>query len=166
MDKLFPIGKVIRASGMKGLVTVRPLSRYFDDYVQSHPLHIGFSEEVSIKLQLSEIVGTGKKSRFRFAEVQDRNNAETLVGQILFAVVNGEDAIHFVSGDLIGYDVFTDSGRLIGELGEILWLPANDAYVIYNGDKEFLIPIIPEIVKEISHPQRAVMSTPMEGLLD
>ena len=166
MNKLFPIGKVIRASGMKGAVSVRPLSRYFDNYVQSHPLHVGFSEEVSSKVQLSDVTGAGKKRRFIFTGMQDRDSAETMIGQTVFAVVNDLDAIHFVSGDLIGYDVVTDSGRLIGELGEILWLPANDAYVIYSNDQEFLIPIIPEIVKEIRHPQRAVMITPMEGLLD
>jgi 16S rRNA processing protein RimM len=166
MNKLFPIGKVVRATGMKGAVSVRPLSRYFDDYVQSHPLHVGFSEEFSSIVQLIDVIGAGKKRRFIFTGMQERDSAETMVGQTIFAVVDDSDAIHFVSGDLIGYDVVTDSGRLIGELGEILWLPANDAYVIYSGDQEFLIPIIPEIVKEISHPQRAVMITPMEGLLD
>jgi 16S rRNA processing protein RimM len=166
MNKLFPIGKGVRATGMKGAVSVRPLSRYFDDYVHSHPLHVGFSEELSSIVQLSDVIGAGKKRRFIFTGMQDRDGAETMVGQTIFAVVDDSDAIHFVSGDLIGYDVVTDSGRLIGELGEILWLPANDAYVIYSGDQEFLIPIIPEIVKEISHTQRAVMITPMEGLLD
>ncbi|HIM27604.1 MAG TPA: 16S rRNA processing protein RimM [Candidatus Marinimicrobia bacterium] len=166
MNKLFPIGKVVRATGMKGAVSVRPLSRYFDDYVHSHPLHVGFSEEFSSIVQLSDVIGAGKKRRFIFTGMQERDSAETMVGQTIFAVVDDLDAIHFVSGDLIGYDVVTDSGRLIGELGEILWLPANDAYVIYSGDQEFLIPIIPEIVKEISHTQRAVMITPMEGLLD
>ena len=145
---------------------MRPLSRYFDDYVHSHPLHVGFSEEFSSIVQLSDVIGAGKKRRFIFTGMQDRDGSETMVGQTIFAVVDDSDAIHFVSGDLIGYDVVTDSGRLIGELGEILWLPANDAYVIYSGDQEFLIPIIPEIVKEISHTQRAVMITPMEGLLD
>ena len=151
---------------MKGAVSVRPLSRYFDDYVRSYSLHVGFSEEISNKVQLSDVIGAGKKRRFIFAGIRGRDSAETMVGQTIFAVVEDSDAINFVSGDLIGYDVVTDSGRLIGELGEILWLPANDAYVIYNGDQEFLIPIIPEIVKEISHSERAVMIMPMEGLLD
>ena len=67
---------------------------------------------------------------------------------------------------MIGYRVFTDEGIHVGKLGEILWLPANDAYVINNGNREFLIPIIPEIVKDIDYSQRAVVITPMEGLLD
>ena len=117
MNKLFPIGKVIRASGMKGAVSVRPLSRYFDNYVQSHPLPVGFSEEISSKVQLSDVTGAGKKRRFIFTGMQDRDSAETMIGQTVFAVVNDSDPIHFVSGDLIGYDVVTDSGRLIGELG-------------------------------------------------
>ena len=61
---------------------------------------------------------------------------------------------------MIGYGVFTDEGMHIGKLGDILWLPANDAYVINDGNREFLIPIIPEIVKSIDYSQRAVLITP------
>ena len=166
MNKLFPIGEVTRPSGLKGAVSVRPLSRYFDDYVHSHQLHVGFTEKSSNKLQLSKMVGTGKKCSFIFKGFKDRNSAESIVGNKIFALVDELDSIHFLSGDLIGYRVFTGEGVNVGKLGEILWLPANDAYVIVDGDKEFRIPIIPEIVKSIDHSQRAVLINPMEGLLD
>ena len=112
------------------------------------------------------MVGSGKKSSFIFEGIKDRDSAKTIIGKKIFALVDELDSIHFLSSDLIGYGVFTDEGIHVGRLGEILWLPANDAYVINDGDREFLIPIIPEIVKSIDYPQRAVLITPMEGLLD
>tara|TARA_X000001036_G_scaffold343084_1_gene322638 strand:- start:1363 stop:1863 length:501 start_codon:yes stop_codon:yes gene_type:complete len=166
MNKLFPIGEVTRASGLKGAVSVRPLSRYFDDYIHSHQLQIGRTEKSSSKLQLSKMVGSGKKSNFIFKGFNNRHSAEAIIGKKIFALVDELDSIHFLSSDLIGYGVFTNEGMRIGRLGEILWLPANDAYVINDGDKEFLIPIIPEIVKSIDYSQKAVLITPMEGLLD
>ena len=164
MNKLFPIGEVTRASGLKGAVSVRPLSRYFEDYIHSHQMHIGLTEKSSSKLKLRKMVGSGKK-QLNFADV-DIKSAKTIIGKKIFALVDELDSIHFLSSDLIGYGVFTDEGIHVGRLGEILWLPANDAYVINDGDREFLIPIIPEIVKSIDYPQRAVLITPMEGLLD
>ena len=101
-----------------------------------------------------------------FKGIKDRNGAENIIGKKIFAVVDELDSIHFLSSDLIGYRVFTDEGEPVGKLGEILWLPANDAYVINDGDREFLIPIIPEIVKDIDYSQKAVVINPMEGLLD
>ena len=166
MNKLFPIGEVTRASGLKGAVSVRPLSRYFEDYIHSHQLHIGLTDKSSIKLQLNKMIGSGKKSSFIFEGIKDRDGAETIIGKKIFALVDELDSIHFVSSDLIGYGVFTDEGMHIGKLGDILWLPANDAYVINDGNREFLIPIIPEIVKSIDYSQRAVLITPKEGLLD
>ena len=166
MNKLFPIGQVMRASGLKGAVSVRPLSRYFEDYIHSHQLHVGLTEKSSRKLQLSKMIGSGKKCSFLFKGIKDRNGAENIIGKKIFAVVDELDSIHFLSSDLIGYIVFTDEGVPVGKLGEILWLPANDAYVINDGDREFLIPIIPEIVKDIDYSQKAVVINPMEGLLD
>ena len=50
---------------------------------------------------------------------------------------------------MIGYGVFTDEGMHIGKLGDILWLPANDAYVINDGNREFSKVV--EIATKMSH---------------
>ena len=47
-----------------------------------------------------------------------------------------------------------------------MWLPSNDVYVIKNGKKEYLIPIIPEVIKKIDHHKMSVVISPMDGLLD
>ena len=55
---------------------------------------------------------------------------------------------------------------MVGDLKDVMWLPSNDAYVIQNKDKEYLIPIIPELIKKIDHKFQRIIITPMDGLLD
>jgi len=67
---------------------------------------------------------------------------------------------------LIGYEVFTDSGKFVGNLKDILWLPANDVYTIEKDEKEFLIPVISEIVNSIDHNNEEIVIRPIDGLMD
>ena len=54
----------------------------------------------------------------------------------------------------------------VGVLNDIMWLPNNDIYVIKNGSQEFLIPVIPEVIKRLDHDKKIILITPMDGLLD
>ena len=60
----------------------------------------------------------------------------------------------------------TDSGYEVGVLQDVMWLPNNDAYVIQNDKKEYLIPIIPEVIKKLDHKSQKIIISPMDGLLD
>ncbi len=94
------------------------------------------------------------------------DEAESLIGQYIFASVEDSDQINWIAKDLIGCTVKTVSGDLIGKLMEILWLPTNDVYVIRNREEEVLIPVIPEIIKAILLDKKLIIITPMDGLLN
>ena len=64
------------------------------------------------------------------------------------------------------YNVVTNTGLLVGKLTDVMWLPSNDVYVIKNSKKEYLIPIIPEVIKKLDHSQMTIFISPMDGLLD
>ena len=51
-DKLFAIGQVTKVAGQYGEFRVRPLSRYFQAYVEDKPLHLGASELLSKEVKL------------------------------------------------------------------------------------------------------------------
>ena len=166
MEKLFPIGKITKASGLKGEVHVSPLCRYFEDYAEEPPLFLGFSGESALEMKLKKSARIGKKTRIQFEGVQNRHQAEALVGQKVYASVSESDPISMVSPDLIGFDIFTDSGQAVGKLKDILWLPANDVYTIEKDGHEFLIPVISEIVEFIDHKNSRIVIRPIEGLMD
>ncbi|MCK5330281.1 MAG: 16S rRNA processing protein RimM [Candidatus Marinimicrobia bacterium] len=166
MERLIALAKITRATGLAGEVGLRPLTRYFSDYVEDHPLFLGFSSDLVREIELSNSVGVGAKVRCHFEGVNTRDDAEALIGQILFVNVPADDFINLSSDDLLGYDVITNTGEQIGELVDILMMPANDVYVINSGTKEILIPVIPEIVDGIDDIDGSIIITPMDGLLD
>lgn len=166
MKKLFAIAQITKPSGLNGEVKVRPLSRYFDDYVLQKQLFLGETEEYSRQVKLKNTVGIGKQTRYQFEGIDTRDEAESMIGQLIFASVPETDKIIWISSELIGCAVIAEDGKIIGELSEILWLPSNDIYVIKDGDREILIPVIPEIVKEVDTKSGIILISPMDGLLD
>ena len=68
MDKIFhPIAKVTKTSGLKGDVCLKPLSRYFEEYIDKKELIIGSSIDQSNKVSIEMINGIGKKRKFKFS---------------------------------------------------------------------------------------------------
>lgn len=166
MRRLFAIGKVTKVSGLKGEVRCKPLSRYFDEYIDEKPLFLGFSESVNIAIKLETIIPKGKRPKYRFSGVDTQKSAQSLIGQYLFAGVSEHDKINWISEELIGFEVVTTENTWVGILKEILWLPSNDVYVIQKEKREFLVPVIPEIVKHLDWECKTLIISPMEGLLD
>ncbi len=163
---IHPIATITKTSGFDGDVKLRPLSRYFDDYIDQNRLMLGMSSEHSEIVRLEFVKGLGKKRRFRFQGVNSINDAKKIIGQTLFSQADADDEINLISKSLLGYSVVTDNGFMVGTLKDVMWLPSNDAYVIQNKDKEYLIPIIPELIKKIDHKFQRIIITPMDGLLD
>lgn len=163
-NKLFAIAKITRAAGLKGEVGIRPLIRQFDDYVDK-PLYIGFDVNLARDVKLEKVSGVDKKRIFLFEGSKNRDEAESMIGQLLFASITDDDPINMISPDLLGATVVADNGEIIGELVDMMSLPANDVYVIERGKKEVLIPVVPEIVRAVDVQMGIVTITPMDGLL-
>lgn len=72
----------------------------------------------------------------------------------------------FYLHDLVGMDVVTDTGQLLGELQEILITGANDVYLVQDKEGvEFLIPAIDDVVLDIDFEQNTILIHPLDGLL-
>jgi len=164
--RVHPIATITKTSGLSGDVRLRPLSRFFEDYIQKKSLSLGFLPEASDNIRLELVTGIGKKRRFKFEGVNSLSDAEKIVGQTIFIEALKEDGINLIGKDLIGFDVVLDSGDYVGTLKDVMWLPSNDAYIIKNKNKEYLIPVIPEVVKSLNYETEVIVITPMDGLLD
>jgi ribosomal 30S subunit maturation factor RimM len=47
-----------------------------------------------------------------------------------------------------------------------MWLPNHDAYIIEKDLKEYLIPIVPEIIKKVNYDSRNVIIKVIDGLFN
>ena len=67
---------------------------------------------------------------------------------------------------VLGLKVVTVSGQPVGKVESIMDCPANDVYVCRDGAKEYLIPAVDTIVKEIDLAAGVMKIEPIPGLLD
>jgi 16S rRNA processing protein RimM len=68
--------------------------------------------------------------------------------------------------DLIGLQVETDDGILLGVIFDIFETGSSDIYVVRNEKREYLIPAIGDVVKQVDLDSGKIIITPLEGLLD
>ena len=167
MDKIFhPIAKVTRTSGLKGEVCLRPLSRYFEKYINNNNFMIGSSIDQSNKVNIEMIIGTGKKRKFKFSGFDSLDSAKKIIGKTIFVQTSLESKINWISKNILDYEVIDEGGNLLGCIIDVIWLPSYDAYIIEKKSKEYIIPIIPEIIKKVDYDNRNVIIKVMDGLVN
>jgi 16S rRNA processing protein RimM len=67
---------------------------------------------------------------------------------------------------LIGLTVSTTDGNVVGRVSDIFETGSNDVYVVKGSDKEYLIPAIHDVIKEINLEEGRIIIELIEGLLD
>jgi 16S rRNA processing protein RimM len=67
---------------------------------------------------------------------------------------------------LIGLEVWTTRGELLGQISEILTAESNDNYVVRCPKGEILIPAIDDVVKSIDLEQGRLTVEAITGLVD
>ena len=96
-------------------------------------------------------------------------DAEELVGQLieihhsqLQPLPEGQ-YYHF---QLIGLEVWTTQGELLGKITHVLTTPSNDNYIV-SGDKgEIIISAIEDVIKSVDLDKGQLLIEPIPGLLD
>ena len=103
----------------------------------------------------------------KFKQIDTIEQAEELRNYYLNAKrsdIKLEDGAHFIV-DLIGLEVFTEDGELLGNLVEVLQPGANDVYIVENSAKQqILLPAIPDVIKQIDIANKKMIVKLLEGL--
>jgi len=101
-------------------------------------------------------------------ELNSVDEAETYKGSEIFIkkeTLDREESSYFWY-EILGLDVYLDTGEYVGSISRIIPAEGNDIYLIKKGKKEAYIPAIHEVVKEIDLRNGKMTISPMEGLLD
>ena len=163
--QLHPVAEITTTSGFMGEVRLKPFSRFSIDYIMEKTLQIGISHDNLMDIKLEKAIGIGKRMRFKFEGIDSELKAKNIIGKTIYANTKADDEINLIASDLIGFDVVTDTGDSVGELKDVMWLPANDVYVIFNGEKELLIPIVNEVVLSVDYDKKEILIANIDGLI-
>ncbi len=162
-ENMLEIGKVVNTHGVRGELKIQP---WCDDpaiYDELEYIYIGGERYNIIKNRFHkncEIVAV--------EGINNINEAELLKNKIV--TVERENLGELPSGtyyiaDLIGLEVKTSEGEILGIIEEVIKTGSNDVYQVKrDGKKPLLIPVIEEAVNEVNIEEGYVTVTLMKGL--
>lgn len=169
MVKYFEIGQIVNTFGIKGQVKVMPYTddiKRFDELKQiyidkKNQLQLFQIEQVSyhknmviLKLKGIETVEEAEKLRNCYLKI-DRKDAKKLPKDTYFIV------------DLLGLDVYTDEGKLLGKVDDIYNAGSSDIYVVKDElGKQILLPAIKDVLKEVDLENQKIIVHLIKGLVD
>ena len=168
MQEFLEIGQIVNTFGIKGIVKVKPFTddiRRFDNlkkvYVESN--------KTKKEYQIEEVKYHKDMVLIKFKGIDNPEDAESLRNYYL--KVKREDEAELEEGtyyivDLLGLDVYSDEGELLGKLDDIFNTGSNDIYVVKDElGKQILLPAIPDVIKEINLKEKKIVIHIIKGLI-
>ncbi|MFN8377049.1 MAG: ribosome maturation factor RimM [Anaerolineae bacterium] len=171
MPDFLLIGEILRPHGVHGELKVRVLTEYPERIPSIPVVYIGAGVGASNPraLHVESMRMHQGFALIKFRETPDRTMAERLRGQ--YVMVRIEDAVPLEEGEfylyqVVGLPVWTDDGRELGVVTEVLETGANDVYVV-KGDAygEVLIPVTPDTILRTDIQGRQITVRLPDGLL-
>ena len=169
MQKRLEIGQIVNTFGIRGEVKVVPFTndiKRFDDlkkvYVKSN--------KQSKQYKVENVRYHKNMALLKLEGINNPEIAEMLKNSYL--EIDREDAIPLEEGtyfiaDLIGLEVYTDEGKLLGKVNDIYNTGSNDIYVIKDEfGKQILLPGIKEVIKDVQIENSKIIVHLIPGLIN
>jgi 16S rRNA processing protein RimM len=159
----------VKAVGLRGEVKLLASGDFWEGALASQSLRLrSRKDEHPVQVLESRVHGPGTWV-LQVAGAGDRTAAESLVGSELWLAAGATDVTPPDSlrpFQVRGMRVQLADGSPIGEVVDVLALPAQDVLVVRDGAREHLIPQVAAIVLEIDQNAGIVRIDPPPGLLD
>ncbi len=166
---MIAVGRITRSVGLKGELNIASLTDAPDRFGNLRTVWVGKDEEHAVKHPVDGVRGTKSAVVLKLGGIDDRTAADKRRGEFIFVAENdtvrpkrGSYFIH----EIVGMKVVTEEAEAVGIVQEVMQLPANDVWVVRNGDREYLIPAIKEVIRKVDGKNKLIVIHPLEGLLE
>lgn len=167
MQKLLEIGQIVNSYGIKGFLKVVP---YTDDITRFDNLKTIYIEKNKKleEMQIEEVRYHNNLVLLKLKGIDDIN--DTLQYKNCYIKIDRKDAVELPKNsyfivDLIGLEVYTEEGTLIGTLVDVFPTGSNDVYVVKDElGKQILLPAIGDVIKDVQLENKKMIVHLIEGL--
>ncbi len=154
-------GKILNTFGIRGELKVQPwsdrvdfLKQFETVYISGKPIRV-----VSVRVHQQNVLLTLEGIGDIDAAIPFKNK----IIEVRRADIKHVEGKHFVA-DLIGLEARdADTGAVLGKVTDVLAYPAQDLYEI-KGEKNYLIPDVPDFVREINEAEGFISFHVLEGM--
>lgn len=158
-------GKIVTTHGIRGEVKIMPYTDSPELLCEFDRLFIG-KDKAEIYIDRARVAKNMVIAKIEGIDTVEA--AEKYRNKVLFMHRDDlelDEDTYFIQ-DLIDMKVQdADSGFVYGKITDVLQNGANDVYVI-KGDREYLVPAIPDVVISTDIDSNIMQIRPLEGLFD
>lgn len=158
-------GKIVTTHGIRGEVKIMPYTDTPELLCEFDRLFMG-KNHTEIIIEKSRVFKNMVIAKIEGIDTPE--DAEKLRNKMLYMHRDDlelDENTYFIQ-DLIGMEVKdNENGFIYGKIIDVMQTGANDVYVI-QGDKEYLIPAIPDVVISTDIDNDIMLIKPLEGLFD
>ncbi|MBR3249439.1 MAG: 16S rRNA processing protein RimM [Clostridia bacterium] len=162
MTNRLEVGQIVNTFGIKGFVKVKPFTDNIFRFDNLKNVYINQKQ-----YEIEEVKYHKNLVLLKFKNIDKIEQAEFLKNYYL--EIDRKDGVlekgAYYIVDLIGLDVYTDTGELLGKLDDIYNTGSNDIYVVKTElGKQLLLPAIKDVIKEINLEEKKIIVHLLKGL--
>ena len=164
---LLAIGEIVKTRGLRGCMKVVSFVDTKDISAELEFVYIQDNFDQKKLHNLRKIDISGKFLFIELTAIDDVDLAKTFVGckvviprNLFKELPEGE----YYWRDIIGLDVYSEDGKLLGKIESVFPTGSNDVYVCKGEEREILIPAIADVIKLIDIDRKIMNVKLMEGL--
>ena len=168
MQEYFEIGQIVNTFGIKGEVKVNPFTDDMERFEELNSIYVVKNKQL-IEYEIEQIKYHKNMIILKLKNVNDMNTAEKLKG--CYIRIHRKDARELPEGtyfiaDIIGSQVITDDGKILGIVDDIYNTGAKDIFVVKDEmGKQILLQHIEEVILNIDVEKQIVTVHLLEGLV-
>ena len=167
LNKKIPLGEILKPHGIKGELKILFYNEESKSLQKDQKVFLESPQKNIIEYKIERIFYSFRKNRIKFFDINTIDKADDLRGYIVNVDRNDLPKINdneYYLSDLVGYSLIDKSNNNYGKVIEVLALPANSVLNVSKDDKEYLIPLIDDVVLEVDQNQELIIIDPIEGL--
>ncbi len=167
----FNVGKIVNTHGIRGEVKILPISDFADMRLKNGETIIAFSPDGNTQRILEIIRSREHKQMYlvTLRGIDSLNDAELIKGwqvKIEEHQMHDLDEGEYYFHEIMGCEVITDTGEILGVITDILTPGANHVWVVRTAQKrEVLLPVIEDVILNVNVKEKRVLVHVLEGLM-
>lgn len=168
MQEFLEIGQIVNTFGIKGMVKVKPFTDDITRYDNLKKIYVETNKNKS-QYEIQEVKYHKDMVLIKFKGIDKVEEAELLRNAYL--KVNRKEEPELEEGtyyivDLIGLEVYSDEGEILGKIDDIFNNGSSDIYVVKNEiGKQILLPAISDVIKQINLEEKKIVVHILKGLI-
>jgi|APTNR8051073442_1049403.scaffolds.fasta_scaffold05309_3 16S rRNA processing protein RimM len=169
MSEYILVGVIVKTKGYKGEMIVIDIPKAIESVSDNIDVKIGYSEQFSKKFRLLQFKRYQKNANLKLKEIASDIEANSLREHGLFVLktdINRKKNT-YIDHELAGCKVYNiQTNELLGEIVDIMELPANDVWVMRTDKAEIPLPVIDDVIKSVDIEKKEIRIELMDGLMD